>query len=112
MDGAPQNTTGLPVACTLAAADLAAQASRWKRLAARAMEKLIKTEDGVRVSFGAHAGVEAELRALADIEAQCCSWARWSVESAEDHVTLVAGSAGQGIPTLHAMFTSMRGPAA
>lgn len=108
----PQTDTGPPVACTLAATDLAAQASRWKRLAARAMDKLVTTEDGVRIIFVAHAGVETELRALANIEAQCCSWARWSVESAADRVTLVARSARAGIPTLQAMFADLPAPAA
>jgi len=48
--------------------------------------------------------VEEELRALAAIENDCCSWARWTVEAGEGRVALVVASTGEGIAALHSMF--------
>jgi hypothetical protein len=103
-----ETAAAIPVACTLTSADLARQAAGWQRLAARAMAERAQTADGLRVSFHREPGVEDELRELVGIENDCCRWARWSVETSADQIELVVRSAGEGIATLHGMFTGMR----
>jgi hypothetical protein len=97
--------TGPPVACSLSRAGLAEQAGRWRRLAARALAGQVKTADGVRLRFRPEPGAEAELRALAGVEAGCCPWATWTVEASAGQLVLDVRSAGAGIAALHSMFT-------
>jgi len=105
----PQITTDqgdgtVPVACTLTSAGLAAQASRWERLIARAMTERTETADGLRMSFRPEPGVEEELRRLVAVENDCCSWAAWAVETVAGAPVLDVRSTGPGIATLHGMF--------
>ena len=103
------DTTGaVPVACSLTRAGLAQQARRWERLAARAMTRCAKTTDGIRLSFRPEPGAEAELRALAAVEIQCCPWATWTVQGSATQLVLDVRSAGAGVTTLHGMFTGLR----
>jgi hypothetical protein len=95
-------TRTTPVACTLGAADLAAQRRRWEQLMARALTGRAETADGLRLSFRPEA--EGELRALVAVETRCCAWAAWTVEPTTGAVVLDVRSAGEGIATLHAMF--------
>lgn len=95
----------IPVACTLNAADLAAQAGRWEQVMARTLTERTEITDGVRLGFRDEPGVEDELRQLADAESRCCPWATWTVRKATHEVVLVVRSTGAGIATLHAMFT-------
>lgn len=97
-----------PIACTLTAANLAEQAGRWKRLAARAMTGRAQTADGLRLSFRTGPGVEQELRELAAVETECCGWATWTVEPTAHQVVLDVRSAGDGVATLHSMFTGLQ----
>src|SRR2546423_3004422 len=92
----------IPVACTLGAADLAAQHRRWEQLMARALTGRDETADGLRLSFRPEA--EDELRALVAVETGCCAWAAWTVEPAAGAVVLDVRSADEGIATLHTMF--------
>jgi hypothetical protein len=106
-----KSTTGedgdaVPVACTLTSADLAAQSTRWEQLAARAMTERVQTTHGLRIFFRADPGAEEELRALAAVESQCCPWADWTVGVNDGQIVLDVHSTGEGIATLHAMFTS------
>ena len=94
----------MPIACTLSAAGLAAQARRWEQLIARAMTELTETADGLRVSFRPEPGVEDELRRLVAVESECCSWAAWTVETDAEATVLDVRSTGPGIAALHAMF--------
>jgi hypothetical protein len=106
---AAEGTTGAaPVACTLTAAGLAAQGDRWERLAAQAMTGRAETPDGLRLSFRPGAGVEAELRALAAVENECCAWATWTVRTDARQMTLDVRTTGIGVATLHGMFTGLR----
>jgi hypothetical protein len=92
----------IPIACTLGAAGLAAQARRWQRLIARALTGRAETADGLRLTF--RPGAEDELRALVAVEAGCCAWATWTVEPTAGAVVLGVRSADEGIATLHTMF--------
>jgi hypothetical protein len=98
-------TAGMPVACALTAADLAAQGRRWLRLAARAMTGRAETAHGIRVSFRPEPGAEEELRALVAVEAECCPWATWTVEASAGRLVLDVRSAGDGVAALHGMLT-------
>lgn len=97
-----------PIACTLTSADLAAQAGRWQRLGARAMTERAETDHGLRISFRAEPGVEAELRELTAVENECCSWAEWTVEAHAAQIVLGVRATGDGVAALHAMFGGPR----
>ena len=94
-----------PVACALSSHDLAAQATRWQQLAARAMTERAETPHGLRLTFRPEPGVEAELRELVAVENRCCPWATWAAHAGADHVVLDVASAGDGVAALHGMFT-------
>jgi hypothetical protein len=94
-----------PVACSLTLAGLAEQGGRWERLVARALTGRAETEHGLRLFFRPDPDVEEELRQLAAVESQCCRWAKWTVDTRAGHVVLDAHSTGEGIATLHDMFT-------
>ena len=96
----------IPIACTLGATSLAAQARRWEQLTARALTGRDETPDGLRLSFRPEA--EDELRALVAVETGCCAWAAWTVEPTAGAVVLDVRSADEGIATLHGMFTAGR----
>jgi hypothetical protein len=104
-EGAAEKT---PVACSLTQAGLAVQASRWTRLADRAMTERTKTAHGLRMGFRPEPGAEQELRELVAVETECCPWATWTVETSPGQIVLDIRSAGEGIAALHDMFTSLR----
>ncbi len=101
------NAGAAPVACTLTSADLAARAGRWEQLAARAMTGRTETARGLRISFRAEPGAEEELRKLVAVENECCAWADWMVEAHGGQLVLDVRSHGDGIATLHSMFTGL-----
>ena len=105
---AGNTATGPPVACSLTRAGLAEQAGRWERLAARALTGQTKTADGVRLSFRPEPGTEQELRALAAVEAGCCSWATWTVRASAARLVLDVRATGDGVAALHGMFPGPR----
>jgi hypothetical protein len=96
------------IACTLTSADLAAQGGRWERLAARAMTGRTETVDGLRIVFRPEPGAEEELRALVEVENECCSWAEWTVEAEEGQIVLAVRATGEGVAALHRMFTGLQ----
>ena len=103
-----ENGGTVPVACTLTSADLAAQSARWEQLAARTMTERAETAHGLRIFFRPDPGAQEELRALVAVENECCPWADWTVGMNDGQIMLDVHSTGEGIATLHAMFTSMQ----
>jgi hypothetical protein len=97
-----------PIACDLTSGDLAAQRDRWHRLGERALAGREQTAGGLRIAFRAAEGVEAELRALAAVETECCAWADWRVETGPEQVVLDVRATGDGVTALHNMFTTLR----
>jgi hypothetical protein len=94
------------VACTLNDTDLKTQHERWVNVGENFGIARSSTSDGVRLTFRDHPAVVAELQALVEVENHCCSWAAWSVEHDVNGTLVVAArSRGDGIATLHAMFT-------
>jgi hypothetical protein len=91
-----------PVACTLAPADLTAQAGRWDKLIARSLAGRTETGDGLLLSFRPEAG--AELPALVAVERGCCPWATWTLDSQPGMLVLTIRAAGEGVAALHALF--------
>jgi len=93
------------VACTLTATDLKTQRERWINLGTNFGCGREETDDGLRLLYVDHPAVEQELRALVAVENDCCSWAAWSVERRDEFLTMAARSKGEGVATLHGMFT-------
>jgi hypothetical protein len=102
-----RRTLSETVACTLGAHDLKAQAERWRALWMLAGRKRVETEAGIRIVFANQPGAAEELRALAAVESECCSWAAWEVTSQDDALALDARSTGDGVATLHVMFADL-----
>ncbi len=101
-------TRTMPVACSLTSADLAAQAGRWEKLAARAMTGRAETAHGLRISFRPEDGAEDELCKLVAVENECCGWADWTVRTGGGQLVLDVRSTGDGIATLHSMFIGLQ----
>ena len=99
------------VACTLNETNLKTQRERWINLGENFGIARHETADGLRLTFKHHPAVAAELEALVQVENDCCSWAAWTVERSEDGALVMAArSQGEGIATLHGMFTSEATP--
>jgi hypothetical protein len=96
-------TKSTPIACTLTAADLAAQSKRWQQLIARTLTERAEIADGLRMSFDPDS--EDELRALVAVEAECCLWATWTVERGAGTIVLDVRSTAEGVAALNTMFT-------
>jgi len=92
------------VACTLGTHDLKSQSERWRALLALAGRDRVETDDGLRLLFDPRPGVVAELRALVEVENECCSWAAWHVTAQGGTIVMSARSTGEGVATLHGMF--------
>jgi hypothetical protein len=93
-----------PVACTLTKEDLESQRERWIQVCAEAGTARVETEDGLRLVFADKPGVADELNALAAVENECCSWARWTVLRRGQTLFMEARSRREGIAALHGMF--------
>jgi hypothetical protein len=99
------------VACTLNDTNLKTQRERWINLGVNFGIDRHETADGLRLTFKDHPAVAAELEALVEVENDCCSWAAWAIERSEDGaLEMAARSQGEGISTLHGMFTSEATP--
>jgi hypothetical protein len=96
------------IACTLGAADLAAQGAAWRRLREASEIAVELVADGVRLRFRADTGVAEELRRLTAVENECCSWATWSVHARVHEVVLEVRSTGDGVQAAQALFARGR----
>ena len=94
------------VACTLNDTGLKSQRDRWLNLGEHFGIARKQTEDGLRITFKDHPAVAVELQALVAAENECCSWATWSVEREDGALVMAARSEGDGVVTLHGMFTA------
>lgn len=97
-----------PIACSLGQRDLAERQRRWRALASNAILDIAPTGYGLRLRFRADPAVVAELRDLAALERDCCSFADWTVHSDADcHVVDIRGNSPAGVATVHAMFAGL-----
>ena len=62
----------LSIACSLDAKQLAERKERWHALGEHALISAERTDEGVRQRYRGGAAVEAELRDLVALEAECC----------------------------------------
>jgi len=92
------------VACSLPIAELSDRRAVWRRLEQDALIDRRATAHGVRLQYAAKGEVEGQLRELARLEAECCSFAEWSVERDRDRVVLSVGAQGEGIAAIQALF--------
>ncbi len=95
----------LPViACSLPGADLDERRARWKALVDCAFHERVLLPTGVRLSFLPGDGVESELRALAELERECCSFASFRVSTPRNVVTLDVTAEGDGVAAVREIF--------
>ena len=95
----------LPViACSLPGPELAERRARWKALTNRSFLERELVPAGVRLSFRADRGAESELRALAELERDCCAFASFRVTSSPHQVTLDVTAEGDGIAAVREIF--------
>lgn len=96
-----------PVACSLTQGALTSRQERWLRLCDRALQRKEPTLDGVRLRFRRLASVESDLRALAELERECCSFATWSVSCAGDEIVLGVSAEGHGVAAVRDLFGAL-----
>jgi hypothetical protein len=95
----------LPViACTLRSGEQPERRRRWLALTDRALAECTPNPDGVRLVFNAAPGVQEELRALAELERDCCAFASFRVTASGERVTLDVTSSGAGVAAVHELF--------
>jgi MerR family transcriptional regulator, copper efflux regulator len=70
----------LPLACSLDAGQLAERTERWLALAHHALISVERTEHGARQRYQGGAAIEAELRHLVELEAECCPFLDLRIE--------------------------------
>jgi hypothetical protein len=70
----------LPIACSLDAEQLAKRNERWRALGEHALISVERTDEGVRQRYRGGAAIEAELRDLVALEAECCPFLDLRVE--------------------------------
>lgn len=102
--GRRPEVSGPIVACTLSRAGLGEQLEGWRSLWEQAGIDCAKTHDGIRLTFRDEPAVETELRRLASVENDCCSWATWEVSREDGALWMRAGASGAGTVALHGMF--------
>jgi hypothetical protein len=93
------------VACSLDRGELAERGKRWDGIAEQAFVERVLTERGLRLVFRREAGVEDELRELAELERECCAFADWTVMTDDERAVLeVTGANAQAVAAVQAMF--------
>ena len=90
--------------CSLSAGDYADRRAAWDRLNARALREQRKTPAGMELRFAREA--EADLRELARLEAECCSFADWNVRPDGAEVRLEVTAPAESVPAVHALFAA------
>jgi hypothetical protein len=89
--------------CTLTSDERATRGDRWRALGTA---DVADTPNGLRLSFPAAA--ETELRELAGLERECCSFARWEVTTRDGRAVLDVTAEGDAVPAVQALFGSLR----
>lgn len=83
-------TTATPIACTLAATEVARRLARWQRLAAHVVART-DTADGIRVRFDDTVSA-GEVAGLAAEEHECCAFFTFTIHIATAGTTLEVGA--------------------
>lgn len=94
----------LPIACSLDVAEGSDRRAVWERLSQRALREQRQIPDGMQLVFAAREGVEEQLHELAELEAECCSFADWKVERRDEDVVLDVTAPPDAVPAVRALF--------
>ena len=94
-----------PLACSLQGGDLADR-QRWLSDVQRRALTVERSANGMTLTFSHDAGLEAELRALAEAEAECCGFLRLGVRRVGDSVELDVAGPAAAQPIIEEMFGS------
>lgn len=94
--------------CTLSPDELSVRGQRWQRLRDRAAVEVVTIDAGLRLRFAAGPGIEQELRELAGLERECCSFAEWNVAAGGGAVWLDVTTKGDDVAAVQSMFASFR----
>jgi len=86
------------------AAKLAGRRRRWLRLSEQALLEKEPIPAGMRLHFRMLDGAEGELRELAALERECCSFAAWSVRREGADLTLDVTADVERVAALRALF--------
>jgi hypothetical protein len=92
-----------PLACSLSGAQRADREQWLERLRAQSLD-VTSRPDGLSVSFAPSDQVEADARALAVAEAQCCPFLSLEVDRSEHAIELVVSGPLDARPLIDAMF--------
>ena len=92
------------IACTLRPTELGDRRAAWERLSERALRERQPIPLGVRLVFAGNDEVERELRHLARLEADCCSFADWKVTRRGEGIVLDVTAPGEAVTALRALF--------
>lgn len=98
-----------PIACSLQPTEMTDRRGAWERLCARALRARRSAPDGVELTFAAIEGVELELRELARLEAECCSFAVWDVQPRDGEIVLDVTASGEGVAVVRTMVDGVVG---
>jgi hypothetical protein len=99
-----EQTDDVAIACSLGAAQRADRRALWDTLAGAALTVPRPTADGVEHHYSASDEVERQLRRLARLEGECCSFAEWRVRRQGDELVLTVTSHGDGVAAVRALF--------
>jgi hypothetical protein len=98
-----------PTVCSLTRHDLTDRQRRWQALVDLAIIDIAPSEQGLRLRFRPESGVEAEVRDLAALERDCCSFADWTVAAADEAIVLdIHGGSAESVAAVQGMFTNLR----
>jgi hypothetical protein len=102
------NAVRAAIACSLDDQGRRERAARWQVLGARTAVESTRTDEGLRLTFRPEPGVARELRELAALERECCSFADWRVSETADGVVLDVGAEGaEAVAAVHGMFRGL-----
>jgi hypothetical protein len=97
-------------ACSLVQRDLVVRHERWLHLCDHALSAKEPTHRGMKLRFRRLKHVEVELRQLAKLERDCCSFAAWSVVREGTDVVLEVSAYGDAAVAARALFDEIPAP--
>jgi hypothetical protein len=90
----------LPIVCTLGGADQAKRFEEWRTLARAARIAHAELPDGATLLFRRTAEIEAELRRLVALEADCCAFLAFDLDSTAKELRLTVTGPALALPLI------------
>ncbi len=94
-----------PAACSLGPRDAGERRRRFDELCTEALVDCTVTRTGLRLRFRRRPQIEAQLRELARLEADCCAFARFEVTGVGDAVQLEVSAPADAVDTGRRLFS-------